>query len=357
MTLLPETQVAFVRNVAKCAGVLFAWMMIERMHPGQPVSEGQFSAIMAVDVRTVRRHIKALSAASICTSQGGGWWMLTPQGRNTLFASVPQDHSQPVLYAQTGDDRDANFVTGNPQVSYSGDKKCLISAQNADLQHFVLSEEEESINLISTPESSSEAGTNCTPRQILQATEMLFKRGAVNWNPAFEARNPLFVLAWVAKAYADRANLQNPAGLVYQRLMKNELPPKKYREAPTFGLPDVFLLEIGMGVLMPSEDEDLSGAEDSDSVQPLAQEPVGEAAALWGQIKDILRIEMPKAGFDTFVAPSEGVALDDHRLTVRSANKDSAEWLDNRLSAVVRRLIPGISGCPADLSVVFVGGS
>lgn len=222
--ILPPQETTVIRGVAKSAALLFTLMFIERTYPGRPASEAELALLMQIDERTVRKQATALSALGLVTSQGDRW-LLTPDGRRTLFGATPQ----PAILS----------IENSEQPYLEGE----ISAQN--VLHD-MNDDDLTKNVDSESSSSSER-TKCAALQILQATAILFE-DAVFVAPGMSDLDPDFVLGWVAKVYADRHRLYNPLGLLYRRLNEMASLPVIYRKNPTRGLPAEFLREIGMEV-------------------------------------------------------------------------------------------------------------
>lgn len=219
--ILPPQETTIIRGVAKSAALLFTLMFIERTYPGRPASDAELALLMQVDERTVRKQATALSALGLVTAQGTKW-LLTPEGRRTLFGNF-----QPSLLSI--ENSEPPYLEGE------------ISAQN--VPHDM--NDDDAKNVDSDSSSSSESAKCARTLQILRATAMLFE-DAVFVAPGMSNLEPDFVLGWVAKAYADRARLHNPLGLLYRRLNEMASLPVIYRKDPTRGLPAEFLREIGM---------------------------------------------------------------------------------------------------------------
>lgn len=227
-TILPPRELAVIRGIAKSAAVLIALLMIERIHASRATTENELAHILQVDVRTVHKQCLYLSASGLVSGQGADRWMLTPEGRGTLFENPPH-----VL---------RSIEESTPLLS----EGVVVSAQN------VLLEEEEAkfakIVQTSSSDLSSEsaARTFCaTTKQILQAAAELFEAD-VYLHDVILDRDPEYVLGWVAKAYNDRTRLSSPTSLIYRRLMDQAELPVMYRKNPVRGLPADYLRAIGM---------------------------------------------------------------------------------------------------------------
>ncbi len=62
----------------------------------------------------------------------------------------------------------------------------------------------------------------------------------------------------------------------------------------------------------------------------------------WQMALDQLRLDMPKASFDTWVRDTSFVSFEDGVFTIGTSNSYGREWLANRLTSTVTRLMTGI---------------
>jgi chromosomal replication initiator protein len=76
------------------------------------------------------------------------------------------------------------------------------------------------------------------------------------------------------------------------------------------------------------------------------------AEQAWQVVLGQLQMEMPKASFDTWVRDTRPVSMEGGLLTVAVRNAYARDWLDNRLTSTVNRLLVGILN--ANASVDFV---
>jgi chromosomal replication initiator protein len=66
----------------------------------------------------------------------------------------------------------------------------------------------------------------------------------------------------------------------------------------------------------------------------------------WQATLGQLQMEMSKAAFDTWVRSAELVSHDNETFTIGVSNAYARDWLDNRLSSTVTRLLTGLMGSP-----------
>lgn len=227
-TILPPERTAVIRSVAKSAAVLFTLMQIEVVHPGRAVTVMELAGILAMDTRTVERHLMKLSTSCLVSLQGDRW-MLTPSGRGTLFPENAQASHLSIEESET-------LLL-----------EAEIPAQNVHLDR--LDREIQTIN-VKPLSSISQDCTKCADiPQILQAAAELLNC-EITVHDIMLKRDVDFVLGWIAKAYADMtrpgSTLRSPGGLVYRRLLELATLPVMYQKNPTRGLPAAFLREIGM---------------------------------------------------------------------------------------------------------------
>ncbi len=73
------------------------------------------------------------------------------------------------------------------------------------------------------------------------------------------------------------------------------------------------------------------------------------AEAVWAQVKDLLRTELPKRMFDAWVRDSEGIGLTADRLTVAVANGYARDWLEDNLTTAAARLVRMVLDRPVEV--------
>ena len=80
---------------------------------------------------------------------------------------------------------------------------------------------------------------------------------------------------------------------------------------------------------------------------PVALETVttpgaAEARTLWANTLDLLKQELPRATFETWLRPTEGHSVQGNDLTVLVASPHDAEWLEQRVyQTILRKLRQG----------------
>jgi len=74
----------------------------------------------------------------------------------------------------------------------------------------------------------------------------------------------------------------------------------------------------------------------------------------WQSVLGQLRLEMPRASFETWVRDTEAQALEEGLLTIAVRNVYARDWLESRLTSTVQRLLVGILN--QSVSVQFVVG-
>jgi chromosomal replication initiator protein len=76
------------------------------------------------------------------------------------------------------------------------------------------------------------------------------------------------------------------------------------------------------------------------------------AEQAWQSVLGQLQMEMPRASFDTWVRDTKPVSYQDGTLTIGVRNAYARDWLENRLSSTVSRLLVGIMN--ASVAVNFI---
>lgn len=241
-TLLPPQDLATLRAVAKTAAVFLVALRIDAIYPGRAIADFEIADILEVKAHAVRAQFRSLSAAGLMLEQREKHYVVTPNGRNTLFGWAGQRQSLSIEEPE----------------SAIGFRVTL----NEDLN-----EEDESINLTFNDSSSSFMNDRVNfpkTEKILQATHLLFG-SAVATNATVLSRDPEAALCWVNKAYTDRATrenpkgLNNPQGLVFKRLMDGTRPNPYLVGDPMAGLPNVYLAAIGLEELREERPDGFCG--------------------------------------------------------------------------------------------------
>ena len=231
-------------------------------------------------------------------------------------------------------------------------------------------------------------GALITTRQILDAVEVIEwqdaqgntkKFGDIGVELPVDAIKPELALAWVAKAYDDRANLGNPpAGLLCARLRQSTRPepPRRYLKNSAQYLPDEYCAELGLIKydckscvdakfstraaleehvqkmhVLPAQEQEAESSEKP--LEALDSDHPGRLA--WMQALDALQMEIPRASFDTWVHGTQAVYYDGSAMSVCARNSYARDWLESRLTNTIERLLLEILHQPVSISFV-VGG-
>lgn len=78
-----------------------------------------------------------------------------------------------------------------------------------------------------------------------------------------------------------------------------------------------------------------------------------KAAQAWQAALGQLQMEMPKAAFDTWVRDADLLTFEDGAFTIGVHNAYARDWLDNRLSSTIRRLLTGIMNRSVEVRFVI----
>lgn len=79
------------------------------------------------------------------------------------------------------------------------------------------------------------------------------------------------------------------------------------------------------------------------------------AEQAWQSVLGQLQMEMPRASFDTWVRDTKPVSYQDGVLTVGVSNAYARDWLENRLTSTVNRLLVGILNSSVDVNFIVNG--
>ena len=77
---------------------------------------------------------------------------------------------------------------------------------------------------------------------------------------------------------------------------------------------------------------------------------------VWQTVLGQLRMEMPKAAFDTWVRDTQPVSLENDKLVVGVQNAYARDWLESRLRSTVRSKLAGLMARPVDVEFVVWNG-
>ena len=72
----------------------------------------------------------------------------------------------------------------------------------------------------------------------------------------------------------------------------------------------------------------------------------------WQSTLGQIQMEMSKASYDTWVRSTELISYDENKFTIGVQNAYARDWLADRLSNTVSRLLSGMMGSPQDVSFV-----
>ena len=77
----------------------------------------------------------------------------------------------------------------------------------------------------------------------------------------------------------------------------------------------------------------------------------------WQMALDQLRLDMPKASFDTWVRDTSFVSFEDGIFTISTPNSYGREWLESRLTSTLTRLMTGILNQQLEINFIVVEDS
>lgn len=362
ITLLPPMNLAMVRAIARTAAVLLAAAQIDKIYPGRAISESEIADILQVDKRTVGKQLRSLSAAGLMLEQSDGRYVVTPNGRNTLFGwSENQQFLQPTNLSieETKITDDAQNVHAQnvllknleeeesnlKQESSTSSEAQNVRAQNA-LRHggevsFAVENGLEVVPVITdyvfedgTPVYQTQGidGSAVTTEEIIKAADMLqgFEEGIVCTGLPLAAIKPEIALGWMAQAYDQRMKLHNPAGLVYRRLrdVESPRPNLKYLRNPMKYLPSDYLAALRLA----AEPVQAAVVADPDPVEVTLTPQDETLVPLWSAVLEKIQAELPRASFETWMRDTYPTGEQDGILIVAARNSYCVDWLTSRLA-------------------------
>lgn len=189
--------------------------------------------------------------------------------------------------------------------------------------------------------------------------------------PADRSERLKDMLGWIAEAYDLQDRFDDPAAIAANAIRKNWQPKTRYRQQPGKYLPAAFLEAAGLAHLIPAPEPEPQRIDLEIDPEP---EPENEPASkppdpsittpafggrtalyIWGAVIDQLRMEMPKAAFDTMVRPLELARCDPQAavFVVCCPTEYACKWVQSRLSSTVARLLTGMCARQARAEFVF----
>ena len=213
------------------------------------------------------------------------------------------------------------------------------------------------------------------------------------------------LLGWVAYAYDKRTSLNAPVGLIYSQLKQKHRPSSRYMDKPEEFLPEEFCETLGLieyecahcperfstrvdlntheqsehpyrclecnATFKIADEErvhykkehhpDRVRENDSSTFSMPCDETVNQRlndgltmspAQAWQSVLGQLQMEMPRASFDTWVRDAVAIHFEDDVLQIAVLNSYARDWLENRLTSTIERLLVGIMN--RSVSIEFV---
>ena len=350
-SVLPAADVLLFRALKKTAVLVLLMLRIDPRPAGRDLVAG----VLDLSPKTAAEYLESLTYLGLATRTAyHGGYMLTTLGHQLALSieeKLPTGEQSPALaaavtvstgeeppaLAETVEDGDAiveNFSTVEKNRIYDSRKK----DSSRDL-------------LIKSSTFFLSCGKEISTVEILEAVERLFGEAVVMRGIPEDVEASL-ALGWVAQAWADRARLRHPVGVIYNGLRKGETPRRRFVEDPLDGLPETFLRAIGIELEEEEISQDLTPgpSPEGEGGEELAEDAsVHEvingsftAARAWEAAKGQLEYDMPKASFNTWVRDTRCVRYNDGELVVAASNGYARDWLSSRLSSTVARLLTGI---------------
>lgn len=352
-TLLPPSELAMLRAIARTAAVLLVCLRIDFAHPGRAIADFEIADILEADKRTVQKQLRSLSAAGLMLEQREGRYVVTVAGKNTLFggqtslsiedtaeisgnleiartkcASKKEEEEELILKTDSSSSsnlKSAQNVQIGREVSFAIHNGLTVVPEIVGLQF----QDDEPVYKMACVD-----GSFVTAREIVSAADMLdgFQNGVVTNNLPIDAIKPEDALAWISQAFDQRERLFNPAGLVYKRLQDIEKPRAnlKYRRNPTKYLPAEYLVFLK---LQDPDPEPESIQADLVAEPPVERTTLAEDVALtplWSDVLKKMRAQMPKAAFESWLRDTYPVKTHGETLIVAARNQYCRDWLESR---------------------------
>jgi hypothetical protein len=361
---------------------------------GQPVSHKWLVQQTGYSSYAVTQALGYLTECQFLTHVTGGWMITDGAKQLPLMAALPSGEEQESDGQRI--EENANLVgrfeaTSIPETRFEDSSNLVL--ENRGILESCLKLEEEANSLINLTTVSSSCTENrgilesAGPEEklpsvakILAETSDLFGRpGVVASQLPIDKLSPTHVFAWLACAYDQwvdggrKGRIQSPGAYVYKKLASApfEMPALEYQHAwinilpedwlERFGLID-YTCECGEVRKLRAEYERHLATHEDRSESRVEGEPAKsivtknnsvdpKALKVWESVVDQLRMHLPRASFDTWVQDAEPVNFDGSVLSIGARNAYARDWLQNRLSDLVNKLLTEIM---SGVSVSFV---
>ena len=366
-SVLPAADVLLFRALKKTAVLVLLMLRIDPRPAGRDLVAG----VLDISQKTAAEYLESLAYLGLATRTAyHGGYMLSTSGRQLALSieeKLPTREQSPALAAavtvSTGEEPPALAETvedgGAIVENFSTvEKNRIYDSRKKDSSR-------DPLNISSTFFLS--CGKEISTVEILEAVEELFGNAVVMRGIPEDVEARL-ALGWVAQAWADRARLRHPVGVIYNGLRKGETPRRRFVEDPLDGLPETFLKAIGIELEEEEISRDLTPAEET-LTPALSQRERGEdasvhevinggftAAKAWEAALGQLQYDMPKASFNTWVRDTRCVRYNDGELVIAASNGYARDWLSSRLSSTVTRLLTGILNQSVSIRFVVQDG-
>jgi len=387
-------------------------ILITLMEDGGPLHTRQIARQLGAHHETVAEKLRSLAELGMVTRPGvhSGWYLtasgvLFIQGRRQQNADawLPQEEPDSAELARLlnsfGVDEAENPTTGlgegaeNPTAGLgegaenptAGRGDNADSGENPRFEAEKTLEEEsiktldslESLESLNSLDSSSDLSDSnlldSESENVISMTELLRHSGILFGEPGvLRAQLPeqpaRVVLGWLAQGYAQRGRLRNPAGLVYRRLQRGEMPQARYLEGAEKYLPPAYLRAIGLsgdgwwkakagdeveGDNLPGGEVTTGGSEalcandapDEEQVDPSLLSQVNGRTVLqaWEQALRVLQSELPPGRYPDLLREASPRRWEaEGSLVVRAPTPYARDWLRERVGRKLEGMLCGI---------------
>jgi hypothetical protein len=317
----------------------------------QPATESALMRASGLSQYKVRTALPLLEAAGYAL-QGGGTWQLTSNVTQLDMFVGNQENLTPVIEAEF-ENPDPEPVAEEPKnVEPDGEKK-----------FFSLEVKKESLK-DSKEYLTTSTGEKIFSSDLLRACKELFGERPLGHSKQYA---PDLLLGWMAQAYDQRRCLRHPARLIYNRMIQAQSqapdyapqkPEREYLVEPWKFLPAEFLKTVGLGEFAPEVEQVVA----NDDAPKLEAEPEPVDPSLnsilhgartvmdtWQALKGQLQQETPKATFDNFLRDVRPRTYNDNVLTLEVANTYVRDWLAERLTSTMEKMLLGIANRPVSV--------
>ncbi len=161
------------------------------------------------------------------------------------------------------------------------------------------------------------------------------------------------ILAELARNYSRQGSakgqVKNPGYITAMNLTNGEKPSVDWLDQSKWirHLPDAMLLKLDL--IEPNNDQEdigisgyTNGEEEPTLTAPVMPIDDPKIEHRWQSVLGQLKMDMPKAAFDTWVRDTKAIGSENGVVTILARNQYAVDWLSDRLKSTVDKMLSGV---------------